>query len=103
MDFTDLRVMAAGTVEGELFSAVWTVRGTTLTTSKGELRMGPGLDLGRNAALQSLGACALQSETELRSKLLRLGLTEEAMTQKFEFARAWMTTIVISERSGQSK
>jgi hypothetical protein len=103
MDFSDLRVMAAGTAQGERFSAVWIVRGTTVTTSEGEMRTGPGLDLGRNAMLERLGACALQSETELRSKLLPLGLTDDAVTQKFEFARAWMTTIVISQRPGQSQ
>jgi hypothetical protein len=103
MDFTDLRVMAAGTVEGERFSAVWTVRGTTITTPEGEMMTGPGLDRDRNKVLERLGACSLQSEAELRSKLGQLGLTDDAITQKFEFARAWMTTIVISERTGQSK
>jgi hypothetical protein len=103
MDFSDLRVMAARTVGGERFSAVWTVRGTTVTTSEGETRTGPGLDRDRNPVLESLDACSLQSESELRSKLLRLGLTDDAITQKFEFARAWMTTIIISERPGQSK
>jgi hypothetical protein len=102
MDFTDLRVMAAATEEGERFCAVWTVRGTTVTTSEGEIRTGPGLDLGRNSLLERLDACALQSETELRSKLLRLGLTADVVTQKFEFARAWLTTIVVSEKPAQS-
>ena len=103
MDFTDLRLMAAGTAEGELFSAVWTVRGTTITTSDGEMRTGPELDRDRNAVLEGLGACSLQSEAELRSKLVRLGLTDDAITQKFESARAWVTTIAISERPEQSK
>jgi hypothetical protein len=103
MDFTDLRVMAARTADGELFSAVWTVCGMTVTTSEREMRTGPGLDHDRNLILERLGACSLQSEADLRSKLVRLGLTDDAITQKFESARAWMTTIVISERPGQSK
>jgi hypothetical protein len=103
MDFTDLRVMAARMADGELFSAVWTVGGTTVTSSAGEIRTGPGLARDRNGILEHIGACSLQSETELRTKLVRLGLTDDAITQKFESARAWMTTIVISERPGQSK
>jgi hypothetical protein len=103
MDFTELRVMAARTGEGERFFAAWTVRGMTVTTPEGELRTGPGLDRDRNAILERLDACSLQSEAELRSKLVRLGLTDDAIAQKFEFARAWMTTIVISERPEQSK
>jgi hypothetical protein len=103
MDFADIRVMAARTAEGELFSAVWTVCGMTVTTSVGEMRTGPGLDRDRNAILEHLGACSLQSEAELRTKLVRLGLTDNVITKKFEFARTWMTSIVISERTGQSK
>jgi hypothetical protein len=103
MDLTDLRVVAAQTADGELFSAVWTVCGMTVATSEGELRTGPALDRHRNAILERLGACSLQSEGELRPKLVRLGLTDDAIAQKFESARAWMTTIVISERPGQSK
>jgi hypothetical protein len=103
MDFSGLRVMAAKTVDGERFSAVWTVRGTTVTTSEGEMSTGPGLDRDRNPVLESLDACSLQSEPELRSKLVRLGLTDDAITQKFESARSWMTTFIISERPGQSK
>jgi hypothetical protein len=103
MDFTDLRVMAARTADGELFSAVWTVSGMTVTTPEGEMRTGRGLDTGRNPILERLGTCSLQSEAELRSKLVRLGLTDDAIAQKFESARAWMTTIVISEVPGQSK
>ena len=103
MDFTDLRVMAARTGEGERFAAVWTIRGMAVTTPEGEMRTGPGLDRDRNTILERLDACSLQSEAELRSKLVRLGLTDDAIAQKFEFARAWMTTIVISERPKQSK
>jgi hypothetical protein len=103
MDFTDLRVMAARTAGGELFSAVWTVRGMIIATSEGEVRTGPNLDRDRNAIIERLGACSLQSEAELRQKLIRLGLTNDAMTQKFDSARAWMTTIVISDRPGQFK
>jgi hypothetical protein len=98
MDFTDLRVMAARTADGELFSAVWTACGMTVTTSEGEMRTGPGLDRDRNGTLECLGACSLQSEAELRLKLVRLGLTDDAIAQKFESARAWMTTIGILER-----
>jgi hypothetical protein len=103
MDFTDLRVMAAQTADGERFCAVWTVCGMTVTTSEGEMRTGPGLDRDRNAILERLGACPLQSEAELRRKLVRLGLTGDAIAQKFEFARAWTTTIVVSHRPAQSK
>jgi hypothetical protein len=103
MDFTDLRIMAARTADGEVFSAVWTVCGMTVTTSQGEVRTGPSLDRGRNAILERLGTCSLQDETELRHKLVRLGLTADEIAQKFESARAWMTTITISERPGQSK
>jgi hypothetical protein len=103
MDFADLRIMAARTADGELFSAVWTVCGMTVTTSVGEMRTGPGLDRDRNAISERLGACSLQSEAELRTKLVRLGLRDDVITKKFEFARAWITSIVISERTGQSK
>ena len=103
MDFADVRVMAARTADGELFSAVWTVCGTTVTTSEGEMRTGTGLDRDRNVILEDLGACSLQSDADLRPKLARLGLTDDAITQKFESARAWMTTIVISERPEQSE
>lgn len=103
MDFTDIRVMAARTEAGELFSAVWTVCGMAVTTPEGEMRTGPGLDRDRNTVLERLGACSPQSETELRPKLIRLGLTDDAISQKFEFARAWMTTIVTSQRPAQSK
>jgi hypothetical protein len=103
MDFTDLRVMAARTADGEVFSAVWTVCGMTVTTPQGEVRTGPGLDRERNAILERLGACSLQNEAELRPKLVRLGLTVDEIAQKFETARAWVTTIVVSERPGQSR
>jgi hypothetical protein len=65
--------------------------------------MGPGLDRDRNSILERLGACSLQSEAELRTKLVQLGLTVDEIAQKIESARAWMTTIVISERPGQAK
>ena|SRR5580698_7227574 len=97
MDFTDLRVMAARTADGEQFCAVWTVCGMSVTTPEGEMTTAPGVDKDRNPILERLGACALQSEADLRPKLVRLGLTDDAIAQKFASARAWMTTIVNSE------
>lgn len=102
MDFTDLRIMATRTADGELFAAAWTESGMTVTTTEGGLRTVPGLDRVRNAILERLGACALQSEAELRPKLFRLGLTDDRIAQKFESSRAWMTTIHVSEVPGQA-
>jgi hypothetical protein len=75
----------------------------TVTTLEGEMRTAPGLDCDRNISLERLGACSLQSEAELRAKLVRSGLTDDAIARKFESARAWMTTMVISERPAQCK
>jgi hypothetical protein len=103
MDFADLRLVAARTPQGERFAAVWTVSGASVSTPEGEVRTGARLDRERNVLMERIGACSLQPEIELRRRLVGLGLPDDEIAQKFESARAWMTTIVVTERPERSK
>jgi hypothetical protein len=96
MNFDDVRVIAMRTAEGERFAALWT---EIPASPQGELRMGRTVDRDRNPLLERVGACVMQPETDLSRRLARLGMSADAIEQRFETARTWITTVAVTDLS----